>query len=436
MKHFRSALDNCQNPSTLQATALFTKTCLGFPSSTTPVFSTPHAVFAIKPNNTFAMFILTVYKCSKTLYQARSAEMPFIMLFLRDGIIWFLIVFGVDGLQMLVWATERATLTQVLIIPSLVLHSLVASRVLLNSGSLRGLGCPFAGYRPPALHPPPPASLNAALNARQHRRHTVRSGTVPHAQNRPRIRGSLCSCGSGDVRVVHTAAAVCIAISALALQPKSTSPRPDVRQRLQGHIQSALDARARPVLARVYSIYIQHGICLATQVRSRRPNRALHAPRLRTGCPRTLSVVRAPRVLCPPFTLPHSPRRCVTRRPCTPAVPQAAQTLPFSHSAASAHVRTNLICRTRRLPSTGALPPSSLASAPGCHDLRACRKPCRPPYSSSSPRSYGPAPLKLRDGPLRPTRSMRTDRTLRSRMRELCFQNASGTPSSAIQRRH
>lgn len=107
-----------------------------------PVGRGPYfAVYALPPLLvTFAMFILTVYKCSKTLYQEKSTEMPIITLFLRDGIVWFLIVFGVDGLQMLVWATGRATLTQVLIIPSLVLHSLVASRVLLNIRSLPGLG--------------------------------------------------------------------------------------------------------------------------------------------------------------------------------------------------------------------------------------------------------------------------------------------------------
>ncbi|KAJ6529030.1 hypothetical protein DFH09DRAFT_156301 [Mycena vulgaris] len=50
----------------------------------------------------------------------KSIEMPVITLFLRDGIMRFIVVFGVDGTQMLIWARGRATLTQVLIISCLV----------------------------------------------------------------------------------------------------------------------------------------------------------------------------------------------------------------------------------------------------------------------------------------------------------------------------
>ncbi|KAJ7493622.1 hypothetical protein FB451DRAFT_1551048 [Mycena latifolia] len=97
------------------------------------------AFYAVPPLLvTFTMFILTVYKCSKALHAGKSAELPIITLFLRDGIIWFIVVFGIDGEQMLIWATGRATLMQVLIIPCLVLYSLVASRVLLNVRSLPG----------------------------------------------------------------------------------------------------------------------------------------------------------------------------------------------------------------------------------------------------------------------------------------------------------
>ncbi|KAJ7153030.1 hypothetical protein C8R43DRAFT_1126881 [Mycena crocata] len=105
---------------------------------TVPAMRGPYfAFYALPPLLvTFAMFILTVYKCIKTLRRNKNVEMPIVTLFLRDGIIWFIVVFGVDGVQMLVWATGRATLTQVLIIPCLVLYSLVSSRVLLNTKSL------------------------------------------------------------------------------------------------------------------------------------------------------------------------------------------------------------------------------------------------------------------------------------------------------------
>ncbi|KAJ7153047.1 hypothetical protein C8R43DRAFT_1002756 [Mycena crocata] len=105
---------------------------------TTPVMRGPYfALYAVPPLLvTFIMFILTVYKCSKTLRMDKSVEMPLVKLFLRDGIIWFLIVFAVDGAQMIIWAMGRATLTQILIVPCLVLYSLVSSRVLLNTKSL------------------------------------------------------------------------------------------------------------------------------------------------------------------------------------------------------------------------------------------------------------------------------------------------------------
>ncbi|KAJ7748095.1 hypothetical protein B0H16DRAFT_1692235 [Mycena metata] len=107
---------------------------------TTTVMRGPYfALFAAPPLFvTFLMFILTVYKCSKVLSKDKSIDMPIITLFMRDGIIWFVIVFGIDGAQMIVWAMGRATLTQVLIIPSLVLYSLVSSRVILNTKSLSG----------------------------------------------------------------------------------------------------------------------------------------------------------------------------------------------------------------------------------------------------------------------------------------------------------
>ncbi|KAJ7038955.1 hypothetical protein C8F04DRAFT_1088049 [Mycena alexandri] len=107
---------------------------------TTPVIRGPYfALFATPPLFvTFLMFILTVYKCSKVLSTDKSIDMPIITLFMRDGIIWFVVVFGIDGAQMIVWAMGRATLTQVLIIPSLVLYSLVSSRVILNTKSLSG----------------------------------------------------------------------------------------------------------------------------------------------------------------------------------------------------------------------------------------------------------------------------------------------------------
>ncbi|KAJ7447280.1 hypothetical protein B0H11DRAFT_2082822 [Mycena galericulata] len=101
---------------------------------TTPVMrGTYFAFYALPPMLvTFTMFIMTVYKCNKILHADKTVEMPLVTLFLRDGIVWFFVVFGIDGTQMIIWATGRATLTQVLII----LYSQVSSRVLLNTKSL------------------------------------------------------------------------------------------------------------------------------------------------------------------------------------------------------------------------------------------------------------------------------------------------------------
>ncbi|KAJ7703901.1 hypothetical protein B0H17DRAFT_1326679 [Mycena rosella] len=108
---------------------------------TSPVMRGPYFAFYAFPPIlvTVTMLILTVYKCSKTLHEDKPFSMPLVTLFLRDGIVCFIVVFGVDGAQLLIWATSRATLTQVLILPCLVLYSLVASRVLLNIRSLSSL---------------------------------------------------------------------------------------------------------------------------------------------------------------------------------------------------------------------------------------------------------------------------------------------------------
>ncbi|KAJ7923510.1 hypothetical protein B0H13DRAFT_61957 [Mycena leptocephala] len=95
------------------------------------------AFYAVPPLLvTFAMFILTIHKCVATLRRDKLADLPIINLFLRDGIVWFIVVFFFYGSEMIIWATARATLTQVLVIPSLALFSLISSRILLETRSL------------------------------------------------------------------------------------------------------------------------------------------------------------------------------------------------------------------------------------------------------------------------------------------------------------
>ncbi|KAJ7083788.1 hypothetical protein C8R44DRAFT_991952 [Mycena epipterygia] len=95
------------------------------------------AFYALPPLMvTFTMFVLTAHKCVVTLREDKLADMPVITLFLRDGLIWFIVVFFFYGAQMIIWLTGRPTLMQVLVIPSLALFSLISSRILLNTKAL------------------------------------------------------------------------------------------------------------------------------------------------------------------------------------------------------------------------------------------------------------------------------------------------------------
>ncbi|KAF7370155.1 hypothetical protein MSAN_00645800 [Mycena sanguinolenta] len=84
---------------------------------------------------TFVMFILTIYKCIITLRQDKLADQPIINLFLREGIVWFIVVFFLYGSELVIWATARPTLDQVLVLPSIALFSLISSRILLKTRS-------------------------------------------------------------------------------------------------------------------------------------------------------------------------------------------------------------------------------------------------------------------------------------------------------------
>ncbi|KAJ7775989.1 hypothetical protein DFH07DRAFT_1056725 [Mycena maculata] len=81
---------------------------------------------------TFIMFIMTLYQCSLTMYRTDHRVMPLWMLFLRDGVVWFVLVFAAGGSELLIWSTRRETLKQLLLVPALVVYSTVASRSLLN----------------------------------------------------------------------------------------------------------------------------------------------------------------------------------------------------------------------------------------------------------------------------------------------------------------
>ncbi|KAJ7094258.1 hypothetical protein C8R44DRAFT_989665 [Mycena epipterygia] len=80
----------------------------------------------------FTMFMMTLYKCGRTLLDNRAARMPIITLFLRDGLFWFLGIFAVSVAELLVWARGRPGLAQAMVAPATVLNSVIGTRILLN----------------------------------------------------------------------------------------------------------------------------------------------------------------------------------------------------------------------------------------------------------------------------------------------------------------
>ncbi|KAJ7166781.1 hypothetical protein C8R46DRAFT_1192107 [Mycena filopes] len=84
--------------------------------TTSPMTGAHFAFYAFPPLLvTFAIFVLTVYKCLKTIRRSKKVDMPIVTLFLRDGIVWFIVVFFFYGSELIIWASARATLTQTLI---------------------------------------------------------------------------------------------------------------------------------------------------------------------------------------------------------------------------------------------------------------------------------------------------------------------------------
>ncbi|KAF7343835.1 hypothetical protein MSAN_01964700 [Mycena sanguinolenta] len=97
------------------------------------LFATPSLILS------FAMFCLTLYNCHAKLeisllqiHDVKRSWMPIATLFLRDGVYWFLAVLAVNPVQILLWQLAPITLSQVLMVPSMVVYSIIGSRVLLN----------------------------------------------------------------------------------------------------------------------------------------------------------------------------------------------------------------------------------------------------------------------------------------------------------------
>ncbi|KAJ7131936.1 hypothetical protein C8R46DRAFT_1362562 [Mycena filopes] len=110
-------------------------------SLTVPKFFTLYPVPSLVVTST--MFVMTVHNCRARLGTFRTRNgMPLVNLFLRDGIYWFLAVVAVNPPQIVLWAAARPTLTDLLIVPSIVVYSIIGSRVLLNIMEIMAFGVP------------------------------------------------------------------------------------------------------------------------------------------------------------------------------------------------------------------------------------------------------------------------------------------------------
>jgi len=82
------------------------------------------------------MFAMTVYKCTTTLLAYGPEGLLIVRLFLRDGVFWFVAIFVTFLPEIVIWASARASLAEIMIAPGLAVTSIIGSRVLLNIKSL------------------------------------------------------------------------------------------------------------------------------------------------------------------------------------------------------------------------------------------------------------------------------------------------------------
>ncbi|KAJ7705411.1 hypothetical protein B0H17DRAFT_1193097 [Mycena rosella] len=115
-------------------TLIITGTLSMIPLKALPRYFTFYAV----PSLAMAvlMFSMTLYKCSEHLYAVRGQRMPLITLFLKDGVILFLLILVFSIVELTIWNNARPTLAQVPTIPGTSLSAVVGARVLLNIKNL------------------------------------------------------------------------------------------------------------------------------------------------------------------------------------------------------------------------------------------------------------------------------------------------------------
>ncbi|KAJ7162796.1 hypothetical protein C8R43DRAFT_1123468 [Mycena crocata] len=97
--------------------------------------------FAIFPAPSFivscTMFIVTLRNCRRRIAASRPHDThPIVKIFLRDGVVWFLVIALINPPQIALWAWGRPSLIQVLMIA----YSIIGARVLLNMMEIAAQG--------------------------------------------------------------------------------------------------------------------------------------------------------------------------------------------------------------------------------------------------------------------------------------------------------
>ncbi|KAK7047021.1 hypothetical protein R3P38DRAFT_95642 [Favolaschia claudopus] len=78
------------------------------------------------------MFTLTAYKCGASIVAFGPRRTPFLAIFMRDGLFWFLafVVIGIG--EIILWPALRPTLAQVPVLPGVAAAAIMSTRVILN----------------------------------------------------------------------------------------------------------------------------------------------------------------------------------------------------------------------------------------------------------------------------------------------------------------
>nr|GAT59725.1 predicted protein [Mycena chlorophos] len=83
-------------------------------SLTVPRYFTEYSIFPLVV--AFVVFSMTLYKCGSTIIALGYGRAPILTMFLRDGFIWFFIVFASCIMELVIWSRARPSLLSLIIL--------------------------------------------------------------------------------------------------------------------------------------------------------------------------------------------------------------------------------------------------------------------------------------------------------------------------------